>query len=710
MKKFITIIWMVVVAAGISAQDLYIRFNKVPVGAMIEGEAMITGSQSATVKIPIPITLDLEGNPTDAYLMDTPEEGSNLYTKTFTLPVGDYEYQIVFADGTGTNGEKGAWTSGRPFSIDEEKSIVFRAKLVNNNANIKYLCDAQNIWVASTSSMSSASELPSPNANGIAEYPFTYHSYKDYKLYLFSHKDMAFVPDLTGQEKGNIGIPGLAGGVVRWIFRYDRINMEFLNAIKLVTLLADDKIGIGESIDDAANLSADLGTYGNSNSLLLKGGTTSVSAYITGEVDTEKLGSAQKDNNYLKIAPQDITAKMYYTVTLSGDANPTSSGNQLLTTEADPSIATYETDWILDTPVNITSGFLVNGTYELKVWYETECHGDIIKSAEYTTTFSIKNPHTWTGSIDTTWGNAENWNQNSAPDNTADIIIPASVANVLAITTNTEVASLTMDFGAQINIAENKTLKADKITIRYLIPGQKWDAIGFPFAVTNIYCPEFKDKGWVSTLYPYGKTNEYGYSDFWLKEYKENDEKTDYVFSYTTELSENEGYIIQFPESFGSNIYTAAFEGMPPSGGFSNASVAEPAEKEYKLVANPTLGNISLTSGNNKIHYYQYNGKDFVKKTGDITLNAFESIISVKEPDNPDSGFVLRSLFSLGDGDGLTTLQQMVNEANDPVIEKRYYTLQGIEINAPSDNGIYIVKKTHGSGKETVQKEINAKK
>ncbi|MDR1585800.1 MAG: T9SS type A sorting domain-containing protein, partial [Prevotellaceae bacterium] len=34
---------------------------------------------------------------------------------------------------------------------------------------------------------------------------------------------------------------------------------------------------------------------------------------------------------------------------------------------------------------------LTDGTYNLKLWYETVCHGDTIKSGIYTTSFTIDN-------------------------------------------------------------------------------------------------------------------------------------------------------------------------------------------------------------------------------------------------------------------------------------------------------------------------------
>lgn len=380
MKTIITFICMVSFVLGISAQDLYIRFNRVPT----ESE-LLTGSQSSTNAVGKPITIE-SGNPVDGYLMNAPTSG-DIYSKTFTLPAGNYEYQVVFADGTGTQGEKSAWTVGRGFTVSEEKEVVFRAKVVGEY--IRFLCDAQELYYSTSTSTDGAILLPEPDENGIAEFSFVYDQYKgSVQGCLFPKGNTTlFVADLL-PSKGKYTFPGGANGKTRWLLSYNRHTLTLGTLKKVVTLLDTDLIDTGNGLVDAASVSPDLGVFSTSVPFLLAGGTTSVSARI----GIDGPAGGEKDNNLLKIAPENITAKMYYTVTPSGSESEAFASPEsiILSTEAESGVAAYETAWKSETPANI-SGSLSNGTYALTLWYETECFGDIVKSSEYTTSFTVNN-------------------------------------------------------------------------------------------------------------------------------------------------------------------------------------------------------------------------------------------------------------------------------------------------------------------------------
>lgn len=382
---------MAAVAMSIAAQDLYIRFNVVPSGAMIEGEAMLTGTLDGTANnVGKPITFDAGNNPTDAYLMDVPITG-DIYTKTFTLPAGNYEYQVVYADGTGTQGEFQAWTDGRPFAISEEKSVIFRAKIASDGY-VRFLCDAQEIYHSNSTGYVDTDALPEPDAEGNVKFPVVYTEYKGNVQGTMYPKNTARTSRLVSDvlpSKGKYTFGG-ANGKTRWLFTYNRHTLTFVGLQKLVTLLNNDLIDTGNGLEDAATVAADLGEFSTTAPLLLVGGTTSVSAII----GVDGPAGGEKDNSLLKIAPKDIVAKMYYTATLSGESVPVLEGNQTLATTADAETATYQTDWTNSaSSVNITTG-LANGTYDLVIWYETVCHGDTIKSSEYATSFTVNNEPT----------------------------------------------------------------------------------------------------------------------------------------------------------------------------------------------------------------------------------------------------------------------------------------------------------------------------
>jgi hypothetical protein len=385
MKKSITTMLLALFALSFSfAQDLYIRFNKAPIEA-----GFLTGTQSPANGEAKAITFESE-NPTDAYLMDLPDEGSDIYKKVFTLPIGDYEYQVVFADGTGTQGEASAWTIGRPFSIAEEKAVVFRAKIVNGY--IRFLCDAQDLYFSNTTNYVGASLLPEADETGNVQFYFTYSNYKGkLEACLFPQGNTTqFVADVL-PAKGKYDFNG-ANGKVKWLLSYNRHTLTYEGVKKIVTLLDTDLVDTGDGLIPADELLPDLGTYSNSTPLLLSGGTTSVSARI----GIDELGGAEKENNLLKIAPIDIEAKMYYNIYDADSIEVISEGNNILTTEAEIETATYQTVWTLDTPIDVTDG-LSNGAYTLNIWYETVCHTDTVKSDIYTTAFSVYNENVTTG-------------------------------------------------------------------------------------------------------------------------------------------------------------------------------------------------------------------------------------------------------------------------------------------------------------------------
>ncbi len=386
MKKFFTFSLVLFCCTYLSyaqQQSLYIRFNLVPKDAEV-----LTGTIGTAIQIEDEV-------PTDAYLMETPADGSDIYSKTMILPAGDYQYQVVFADGTGSQSTHNvAINQGRPFSLTEEKSITFRAKIYQPEETpyIKFLCDAQPLYVSNTTSFSEDNMFSEPDETGLSICSFTYSNYKGAVEPCISPANSTILTtDVLPTAGSKYRISNAANGKVRWQLSYNRYTLTFNdNDIKkLVTLIDNNLIGIGtdETLNNATELMPELGTFSNLSPLFIKGGTTSVSARI----GIDGPAGAEKANDLLKIMPKDILAKMCYKITQNGDV--ISKNDIALNTTADLETPEYETIWQTNDPVNI-SNTLENGTYTLNIHFETICHNDTIRSDEYISTFSIENDET----------------------------------------------------------------------------------------------------------------------------------------------------------------------------------------------------------------------------------------------------------------------------------------------------------------------------
>jgi len=373
--------------------DLYIRFNLVP-----EGSGLLTGAQSPTKAVGEPIAFDESNNPTSAYLMDAPEEATGIYTKTLNLPAGNYEYQVVKADGLGeqNTGLTYPWTLGRPFTVTEQKDVTFRAKL--DNGYRRFLCTEQysNIRISPWTTGTASTLFNAPDEEGIA-HVFVNGPKAGTILegVLFSgpadtNYSIADLMPYTGSKKNFSS----SRGVVRWVLAYNVNTLSFADTAyhKLVTLLKNDSISSGAEYS-LASASSSLGTFSTTTPLNLKGSTTSVSVRttLTTDANSTSLGYTTALHSAHLIAPKNIEAKMFYQI-LNASSNVISEGNQTLTTD-DVETGAYETIWKSATPMNITNG-LGNGDYSLKIWYQTVCFSDTITSTVNTTSFSVDNTTT----------------------------------------------------------------------------------------------------------------------------------------------------------------------------------------------------------------------------------------------------------------------------------------------------------------------------
>jgi hypothetical protein len=222
----------------------------------------------------------------------------------------------------------------------------------------------------------------------------------------------------------------------------------------------------------------------------------------------------------------------------------------------------------------------------------------------------------------------------------------------------------------------------------------RWYAIGFPFAIASVYSHYFADEGWDAELYPKGSNTT---DDYWLKTYNGSQ------FDENTEgISAGTGYIIQFPEYQDGKKISFISE---PSVILTNGNSSLTAGENYSLVNNPSLQALTLSTSDNAL-YYKYdpddNRFDLVEET--TSLNPFEAVITVQK--TSVQGAPKQILIE----DNFTTIEKPAVSGNDPVIETRYYTLQGALVRQPAENGVYIVKNIRQSGWEEITKMVYLKK
>jgi hypothetical protein len=241
----------------------------------------------------------------------------------------------------------------------------------------------------------------------------------------------------------------------------------------------------------------------------------------------------------------------------------------------------------------------------------------------------------------------------------------------------------------------------------------KWYPIGFPFEIASV-----TDAADETVLAAYnGDENESEYTgngngDYWIKWYDGEANLFKYPGADFT-MEPDKGYIIQFPDFYAGTTIEVIFTSTPNpllknTNVTSQTLSATTDNHGYYLVANPSVATIaSLTDVD---HYYKYDvGNNrfglLPEETENIDLKPFEAIVAVKKL---ASGNVsLRTSLGTGEGNPGTGLEQpAIDNATDPVIETKYYNLQGVEIRQPAVTNIYIVKKIHASGRTEIAKRI----
>ncbi|GHT76928.1 hypothetical protein FACS189463_2890 [Bacteroidia bacterium] len=290
----------------------------------------------------------------------------------------------------------------------------------------------------------------------------------------------------------------------------------------------------------------------------------------------------------------------------------------------------------------------------------------------------------------TDWSAPANWSD-GVPTTNSNVIIPIS-GSYPELTENTTVNSITFKKGAKLN--GNGTLiatEAVKVDQDAALSAQ-WYSIGFPFDVETVYCEFYKEDPLGPELVAYDEDTG---GDFWLESYGGNS------FDFVQSIEEGQGYIIQYPtELAGKKITFISGPGVT----LDNSVTSFDATGTYQLLANPSTQAITLNAPDGDKHYYIHNGTDryVLLESGTSIVNPFESVITVLQA-NPA---LLKSSISFDETNVPTGLEKQPVLRGDQVISTRYFTIQGIEIQRPVENEIYIVKKQYASQLQETTKII----
>jgi hypothetical protein len=238
---------------------------------------------------------------------------------------------------------------------------------------------------------------------------------------------------------------------------------------------------------------------------------------------------------------------------------------------------------------------------------------------------------------------------------------------------------------------------------------EQWYPVGFPFAIASVV-----DAADETALSAYdGTDDDTGNGDYWIKTYNGATNLFEYPGA-TAAIAAHTGYIIQFPDFYEGEtpiavIFTSTANPTLKNTTEPSQTLTATADNHgYYLVANPSAANIASLNGADRYYKYDSETNNFalLDAETDIALKPFEAIVAVKQKDDSTP---FRVSLGTGEDTTITGLTEAVS-SNDPVVETKYYNLQGIEIQKPAQTGIYVVKKIHASRKATVEKELNSKK
>ncbi|HST52114.1 MAG TPA: FG-GAP-like repeat-containing protein [Pyrinomonadaceae bacterium] len=214
----------------------------------------------------------------------------------------------------------------------------------------------------------------------------------------------------------------------------------------------------GNSIHDNGALGIDLGNDGVSpnDTNDEDGGSNNLQNFPVITSATSGGGNTSIQGT-LNSAPS-ATFRIEFFVTATCDASGNGEGQAFLGTSSVTTDASGNATINSNFAVGVADGQVVTAT-------ATDPTGN---TSEFSACASITlPPPTWTGAVSTDWNTAGNWNTNVVPTSTDAVVIPSTgVTNEPAISSaNAVAASVTVQSGRTLTIANNKTLTATTLTI-----------------------------------------------------------------------------------------------------------------------------------------------------------------------------------------------------------------------------------------------------
>jgi hypothetical protein len=275
----------------------------------------------------------------------------------------NHQFTIVYQGDYGTSSlHPSAITPLQSFLLESDTAVTFYA-VINADNKIRAYCDMQ--AVAVTVSNNTAGGLVLPAQVGATSLSGA--------LYI----------DGTGKIESLINnhILNPSGGTGKYaiytrgrhVFTVDFPTLQYA-VNKVIDMLQAPMVRLGtETPVNAVNLPADLGGYTHTNFPLLGGSITGIST-TTSVFDVSK-----------------VNASLLYEIA-GGKGEEVITGKIPLSTSATGTQTTAS--WVSEDGVNISEG-LADGTYTLKLWYETESYGDVLtddnNGACYSSSFAFIN-------------------------------------------------------------------------------------------------------------------------------------------------------------------------------------------------------------------------------------------------------------------------------------------------------------------------------
>lgn len=332
------------------------------------------------------------------YVMERLEDGTYIKTiemtkeflvkdkSTETFNQSDYFYVVQFEGATNSAADCGPRIDPgkmRAFNLDKDTTVTFYARLWQNSdgsIRTQFICDAQrpsiymsNLYSDEWSGKGIYTFLNRPGEDKIGRYVTPVSSRADGKVELqFRTVGMNFEQQADILDAYNIQKFALANAqtiIGRWQIMYDYPNFK-LAYDKVLDQIKNPQLKInGSEVSDISSIVID----NADNGIILGGDVSTTVLYNRGNIDFSKVST--------KIFYQ-IDDMALNSILLSRTIAGTSDGD--------------DDKWSTTAGQDILQGqSLSNGEHNLKIWFETEYLGDILKEdnngAYYTTTFTINN-------------------------------------------------------------------------------------------------------------------------------------------------------------------------------------------------------------------------------------------------------------------------------------------------------------------------------